>query len=359
MSELQLGLLAIGAVVVVCVLAYNKWQELQYKRQAERDFGARHRDVLIEPGEGEVAGERAGTAAARVPERIEPTLGSVPAGPTGAVPPGTALSEDLDYIVEIEAGDDIRGQDLIDAAVGALAGFSKPVKLEGYDEVASSWEPLQHERRYPRARAGLQLVDRRGAAGAEDLTLFAASVQGAAAAVQALATPADRDEALKKAAELDRFCADVDIQIALHVIGAEGRAFPGTQIRALAEAAGLVLEQDGRFRRRDDPGRVIFELGNREPAPFQAESMGGLSTSGLTLALDVPRAPGGIRAFEQFRDFARQLAQTLDGRIVDDNRAEIGPAAFDQIQNELAALHRAMEAKGIGAGSPLALRLFA
>ena len=31
MNELQIGLLAIGAIVVVAVLAYNKWQERRYR----------------------------------------------------------------------------------------------------------------------------------------------------------------------------------------------------------------------------------------------------------------------------------------------------------------------------------------
>ena len=47
MSELQIGLLAIGAVVVACVLVYNRVQEGRARRDAERNFRSGHEDVLL------------------------------------------------------------------------------------------------------------------------------------------------------------------------------------------------------------------------------------------------------------------------------------------------------------------------
>ena len=48
MSDLQFGLLAIGAVVVIAVLAFNKWQEVRFRREAEGSLRSRHDDVLME-----------------------------------------------------------------------------------------------------------------------------------------------------------------------------------------------------------------------------------------------------------------------------------------------------------------------
>ena len=47
MSDLQLGLLGIGVIVVVAVIAYNKWQEFKLKRRAETTFASSHHDVLF------------------------------------------------------------------------------------------------------------------------------------------------------------------------------------------------------------------------------------------------------------------------------------------------------------------------
>jgi FtsZ-interacting cell division protein ZipA len=216
---------------------------------------------------------------------------------------------------------------------------------------------MQADGSYLRARAGVQLVDRKGRATDQDLQAFQAGVAQAANALGALVLSADLQEALGTAAALDAFCGEVDIQIAVHVIPA-GRPFAGTRVRALAEAAGLALEEDGRFRCRDDEGREIFSLANGENARFSAEGMRTLQTTALYLELDVPRAPGGLSAFARFRDFALHAASGLGGSLVDDNRALLGPASFEAIAAQLQPVYESMEARGVAAGSPLALRLF-
>jgi hypothetical protein len=44
---------------------------------------------------------------------------------------------------------------------------------------------------------------------------------------------------------------------------------------------------------------------------------------------------------------------------VDDNRVPVTPQGLEQIRNQLRTIYAAMEAAGIPAGGPLALRLFA
>ncbi len=366
MSDLQLGLVAIGAVVVVAVLAYNKWQEVKFRREAEGSLKSRHSDVLMGAAEDPATLQRAPGAPAVHPqgahggERIEPTFDGPERGTAPAVPGASKeplLTETIDFIVAVEAADDIDGEAMLEAAATPLAGFSKPVRLEGFDQSGAQWGPLRPGARYTLMRAGLQLVDRRGPASDGELAAFGAGVQQAAAAAGALATVPDRGEAVAHATELDNFCGQVDILIAMHVVAA-ATPFPGTKVRALAEANGLALEDDGRFRRRDDEGRVLYELANTDATPFGAEAMRSMSISGLTVELDVPRTPDPVRAFEQFRDLVRQLAQTLEGSVVDANRAQVSPAAFDLIRTQIQAVQRAMSSRSIPPGSPSALRLF-
>ncbi len=361
MSDLQLGLLAIGVFVVVVVLGYNKWQEARYRREAERNLKSDHQDVLMgAPGAQPGAGPPQGQARERPPapegERIEPTFGaSVAEAPEAMSEETASLTEAIDFIVPIEAGDEVAGEVMIAASGPAFAGFSKQVRLEGYG--GGRWEALRPAGRYARMRAGIQLADRRGAVSAEELASFAAAVQQAAAGAGALASVPDRGEATARARDLDRFCGEVDIVIAMHVVSTR-TLFAGTKIRALAEAAGLALEEDGRFRRRDDRARVLFELGNMDRTPFRAETMRSISAAGLTLELDVPRAPDASRPFEQLRDFARHLAQALDGGIVDDNRASVSADAFEKILAQVQAVQRTMAERSIAPGGPGALRLF-
>ena len=49
MTDLQIGLLFIGAAAVAGVLVYNRLQERGTRRKAEEAFGSKHADVLWGP----------------------------------------------------------------------------------------------------------------------------------------------------------------------------------------------------------------------------------------------------------------------------------------------------------------------
>ncbi len=379
MSELQIGLLAIGAVIVVAVLAYNKWQDVRYRRESERSFGAGREDVLLKTPQDGARGEEARESAHLAPtmpdapaERIEPGLSS--AGPDSepepamraapaAPPPESSdasdggLSEALDYIVIFGSDEPMPASAVIDQAVRLLANFGRPVHIEGSDGAGQDWIALAHGFKYPQMRAGIQLADRRGMISSEELGRFARAMEELAAAMGASVMPADPATGMVRAQVLDQLCGEVDIQIALNIVASEG-LFAGTKLRALAESAGMALEGDGRFRRRDDAGRELFSLANSGDAPFSAGSIGALTTAGVTFEFDLPRAPGGAATFDQVVVLASRFAQTLGGQVVDDNRVALGPQAVAAIRAQLEPVYGTMAAQGIPAGSTLALRLF-
>jgi FtsZ-interacting cell division protein ZipA len=350
MSELQLGLLGIGVLVVVGVLIYNKLQEARLKRQAEEDFGSRHDDVLMGGrGGGTAAGRPAGPA-----ERIEPTLSALPAERSET---SGMVDSRIDFIVDLETDKAVAGEAISTAIVDSPVNPAKAVNWEGYNQQTASWEPLAAAGEYTKLRAGLQLADRTGAVTQQDLADFATMAQAVAEAIGANSRPAEQGAALQRAQQLDALCADVDVQIGLNLI-TRGGPVAGTRIRALAEAHGLVLERDGRFHRRDDSGLELYTLCNMEAAAFSAEGMKELATKGLTLLFDVARVPDGITAFDRFVDFTRVMAEALSAAIVDDNRQPLDDAGLGRIRAQLQTLYASMENQGIPAGSPLALRLF-
>ena len=348
MGELQFGLIAIGALVVAGVFLYNKWQEQRYQRNAEAAFGARHEDVLMRSG--------GPSPAQPAPERVEPQLSTLASAPGPEVPSRQVLFESVDFIIPIEGTENVSAASLLDAAGAALDRCPRSVHLEGFDEKLASWELIDPDRDYSKMRAGLQLADRRGAADADEVAAFGAAVEQAAASLGMLAVVPDPARALEAARNLDQFCSEVDIRIAVHLVN-DDAPFPGTKLDAVAKAAGFELDEpDGKFRRRDAAGRVVCALANQEPIPFKVDSLEALSTRAVTLELDVPRAPRG--AFATFRELAERLAKQLGARIVDDNRQPVGAGAFQAIGTQLQAVHGAMEARGIVPGSALALRLF-
>ncbi len=330
MTELQIGLLTIGVLVVAGVLAYNRIQERGARREAERAFGSRHADVLL--GQG-ASRQEPQLEAARPAARAE--AAALPAQP----------DERLDYVITL-----------------ALGRPPAPAILQ------EQWAAI--ERRHARRalcaaspdgaawRAGLQLVSRDGPVGEAELIEFRSAVETLAAAIGATVSAPEMKAAIEAAREIDAFCADADIQVVLHVVAPAGAAFPGTKIRAAAEAAGLALELDGRFALRADDGALLYTLGARDGVPFTAASMREAAPQALTFALDVPRVADTRRSFESMTRLARQLVSLLGGNLVDDNGNVLDERAVAAIALQLDAVRAKLEARGLPPGGAAALRLF-
>lgn len=360
MSDLQLSLLVIGALVVGAVYLYNWLQERRLQRRLQHAFGGAHDDVLL----------RAGVESALADGRLEPQLVPAEAAAEGdaaddaeaaAAADSTPEGFDaiLDYVVEINASTPIS-----DALVGELASkvasCGKPVRITGFEPRRGAWEEVTRGAggHYTRLRLGLQLVNRAGAVNPAQLATFCDAVRYCADRVPAEAVCPDNQAALKAARELDAFCANVDVAIGVNVVAPEGAAFAGTRIRAHAESAGFKLEPDGVFHYRDPHRLTLFTLDNHEPAPFLPESVKGISTHGVTLLLDVPRVANGSDVLKLMLEVASGLAAALGGSLVDDNRAPLREAGVARIMEQLRSIQAAMTARGIAAGSARALRLF-
>lgn len=272
--------------------------------------------------------------------------------------PAMLVSPAIDFVARLELIESVSGERLLDGQHELLARIEKPVGWAGFNDRLGQWEAVTPAGAYRRVRVGLLLADRRGPLGEADLLTFIGAMQALAGDLAAALDLPAMEPALNAAIALDQFCANVDIQIGLNLIG-QGQVFPGTKIRALAEAAGMVLDESGRFVRRDDDGNVLYTLANQVSAAFTAETMRMLSTHGLAFLLDVPRVAHGDRVFAQMLDVARRMADTLHGVLVDDNRRPLTEAMLEPFRRQIGEYQSQLAARGMPAGGPLALRLFA
>ena len=422
MTELQMGLIGLGATAVVGVYGYNKWQEYRHRKVAEQVLKPHHEDVLLGDGpkpaapvfaapppvdrsEPEIRIEEALPTPGS--ERIEPMLLETEAVPQpeplgespvdasafaeagdGELEPAAAVEESvsapaqpepeglseelppvevppalldprLEFVVAMELVDPVSARQILHSQREVLQRVAKPIHWLGFNERSREWERLTAESPSPvrRLRVGLQLVNRLGPVSDADLAVFVGAMQALADELMAVADmPSTRVR--DAAAEIDRFCAEVDLEIGVNLVS-KGTPFSGTKIRALAEAAGMVLGVDGLFTRYDDEGRAQFCLQNFESTQFSAESIRSLSTHGLTFLLDVPRVDHGERVFMQMSELAKRFAETLNGMLVDDNRHPLSDAQLDHIKREFVGKPQAaMLAYRLPAGSAQALRLF-
>lgn len=366
-SELQIGLVALGVAAVVGIIAYNKWQERKQRKHAERTFRSDHRDVLLDPQEPSESGVRergevqAGNARA---DDAEPRMSTAPSlkGSGRHATPGVPEKVDtrVDCMIQVESIEPLDVQRLWTAQREALAQLQRSVRWFGFDDSANLWRPLTAHSAgcFHWFCAAMQMVNRRGAITDQDFELFSNGVQRVAD--QFLAVPANlpaRVASLTAAAEIDRFCAGVDVQVGINIVS-QSQPFAGTKVRALAESSGMIIGEDGAFHAQDEEGRQLFSLANLEPGLFAAAEMRNLHTSGITLVIDVPLVADGVMIFDRMMRQANQMAHSLDGRVVDDNRVSFGPESVALIRSQIQRFQAQMDEAGVPAGSSLAMRLF-
>ena len=373
MSELQIGLLGLGVIVVIGVLIFNKVQELRARRAAEKQFGRKHDDVLLGARDASGAAGLASPAAAGTSdgfpgERVEPrwheaaqapdmtespvvTAGAEADGAAGAVDHVLApqsLDARIDFIAELVVEDPVLGSH-VKLEVEKLP-LKKNIDCDGYNEAARGWEMLNRDAVYERVRIGIQLSDRGGPLKSDELAAFQTGVVTIAHQLGARVEWPGEQSPLTRAAELDAFCAGVDVLIGINVVVKAN--FAETKLRGLAEANGFVREDDGVFRRRDP-----VEQGAGEVLSMRGvEAEGALKAA--SLALDVPRVARETAPFALLTHCAKRLAKGLDGKLVDDNGRVLDDAGLAAIQTSLAGIYARMDAAGMPAGGTLARRVF-
>ncbi|HEX6693018.1 MAG TPA: cell division protein ZipA C-terminal FtsZ-binding domain-containing protein [Burkholderiales bacterium] len=297
MTDLQLGLLAIGVAAVAAVLVYNRLQERKAVRAAQRAFVSSHADLLDEaPGEaGAKAHWRRGDA------------------------PATGMPDArLDYVVELDVARGTLSATVLEHWKALEHRFAQRALIAGSDGAGWRRVVAGDVRSFTALRAALQMVSRSGVVGDAELIEFRSAVEALGAALGATLSAPEMREALDQAHALDRLCADADIQVALHVTGGTPQPL--------------------------EPGEHAFQVQQR--------------VDGLSLTLDVPRSLEPVRAFEAMARAGGQLAAAGGGRLVDDNGNPVDERALAAIGAELQAVSSRLAAAGFEPGSELALRVF-
>jgi len=389
MSDLQISLIIIGALVVGAVYLFNWFQERRYLHKMEQAFEAQEKArpavapvqepvsaARVEPFIEPVAPEEEPAAAIVAPSselkpreaektarasQIEPVLTALaPATPAHREPArGGAKAPDIDYRARLTATHPVEMARLTEIGE-RVAGIGKPVRVEIREEPDGPWKDLVEATvaSVSEVRVAVQLADRGGPLSAAQLARFRELIEAAAADLEATVAFDDEAAALAAAAELDTFCADNDVAVGLNIVPNESIGLLGTKMRALAESSGFVLAADGAFHLNDERGGTLVALTSMDGVPFEAKSLKALRSEGVTLLLDVPRVGDGRQVFRRMTELARHFAASLDGTVVDDKRTPLTEAGLDKISRQVESIQQALKGRGIVPGSPVALRLF-
>lgn len=369
MNPLFLGLLAAGVALVAIVILYNWAQERRARRRIESAFGqtadAQLERERVEPQlRGQAAASSAAIQTDDQPDDLPPMASEAIVEPlpdilpaTRAERPGTAPDADIECVVHLEPQQPVRGESLADALA---AEFAKPSRWLGRRGRDLPWQPIGGARGGPweEIAACMLLANRAGAASRHDVEGFLNAVARTGSSLPAAFALPDPSAEAGRGEELDRFCADLDVQVGLTILKSEQGQIAGTRLRGVAEAAGFRLNGTGSFDLLDDSGATLYSLQNYRQEALTVESLRQLSTPGVVLLLDVPRVADPVRVFDQMRLAAKRMAHTLEGVLVDDNRRPLNDASLASIRAEVQATAVALREANIEPGGPRALRLF-
>ncbi len=396
LTTLQTGLIIAGVLLVAGVLVYNWWQERRVRRRIEGAFRPQADSAAVRPATG-------------IDARVEPTLGAAPGASRAAhgreaVPGEEPFGVPMDEVETLSAGDgDLADQELpptgqvtrsamadsappqgtqpqpdpeIECVVtlqpvrpitaGALAAglharLGKPLRWFGRRDHDAPWQRITGETpgELGEVAACLLLADRNGAASRAQIEAFHRVIAEIAPTLPAAWLAAPVDDEAARAEELDRLCAELDMQIGLTIQKTDGTTIPGTRLRGVAEAAGFRLAPSGRFEGvQEETGAVLYSLQSVRGDPFSTESLRIAAVPGVVLVLDVPRVGDPPRAFDQLKLAAKRMAHTLGGELVDDNQRPLTDAALAAIRAQVVGASDLLVRAQIEPGSPRAHKLF-
>jgi hypothetical protein len=365
MNELQVALIGLGAAGVAGVWGYNKWQETQQRKLAEKVFRGDQADALMGAGESGVPTAGGDSAEAESAERREPML---PGGVVDEIQPEVVglpplpeqyADEIADCVVSIEFAEPVPAPGLWASQSRWAGHIAKPLSWLGLDEDSGEWKLLSaHDAgRYKVVCAALQLANREGAVSDAELSVFLDGVWELAGQCSGVVAIPKRDDVLMTARNIDDFCASVDLQLGVKIVGAN-EPIAGPRLKELAEAAGLELLDDGAFHYIDSAGLTRFTLANIGTELFDAASLESLATHGVTLSMDVPRVPDGATAFDALISVAKPLTDALGGILVDSQGSPLTAEMIATIRAKIVQMQGTMARQQIVAGSVRALRLF-
>ena len=387
MTELQASLIAIGAVIVVGVIAYNKWTEWRAKNSVENAFSDMPDDVLMGGGKAHyssphsshddaahehsddehdhsahdeyhqqhehghadhadhadeddhqhVTTQTARAAQAEPLEFIHATAKTSPLDPV------------VDCIIPLALEHPLRGEKIIAAFQSLRFVGNKLVQVIGETETGSL-EPVAHGGAYHSLQVGVQMASRLSPLSELEYSELVLGLNNMGDELGSMPDIPDMSQVISDARRLHQFIQEFDVQLSVNV-RSKGMPWLVATMRPALQRQGLDLRPDGRLIMSDGDGGLLFSISmNATPADD--------STKMMTLLLPVPMVESQRLAFEAMTAFAKSLASRLSGEVIDDSGQPLNDASLDAIAAQVKDFYHAMEDYGVTAGSSAAKRLF-
>ncbi|MEY5100556.1 MAG: hypothetical protein RJA36_3275 [Pseudomonadota bacterium] len=366
MTDLQIGLMAIGATVLGAVLAYNRWTT--WRSEPRRSHPPADSASAAAPGDGAPAFD--------ADDRVEPVLDGfalaphhadvgdpLPAHAAERVASATERRALLDPLIDVHVtltlDHPVTGEAVLAAMPRSRRIGSKPFYVEGLSAATHAWEQPRPGQHYTSLQAGVQLANRTGALNEIEFSEFIAKTQALADQMAAAVDFPDMMAEVARARELDQFASEHDAQLVFKVKASRAAWSAGYLVQHAGEAG---------FVPGAIPGRLVLPASDPAAGPvlaLQFETQAALADDPeqsalleFDLLLDVPQVARSEQPYQKLREAAHALAQLMEGRVTDERGYALSAETLDQVGEDLEDLYDQLEARDLAAGSLLARRLF-
>jgi hypothetical protein len=263
--------------------------------------------------------------------------------------PRFAIDPRIDCVITLRFEDPIKGSE-IESELVDWPRFGAHWICEGLPagDQNSEWQSLDLEGNYDEFQLAIQLASRRGPIGVLELSDFCSRSQALAEVLGAQIDMPSVSTMLESAKELDAIAAESDIQLSINV-AFDGIAKTRAELDVLMLERSFVLSKNNRSYEFFSNNQILFATNSLDPDQ---------PITGISLLLELPLVAQEQMGFERMLAESVALAESMQGRIVDDNGVNLTENAVIAIRQHLDGLYSRLEQSGIAAGSTTAVRLF-
>lgn len=339
MSDLQIGLISLGIVLILLVLVFNWWQDRRLRGRMREHFPEADQDPLM-GGLSPVAGRR------------EPGLRLTPAADDAAAEDSADVDPHCEAVIDIVFAQPVPSDQLHAATHSLHSVGSKPVRLFAKNENGGHRAALRQGESYTSMQLAVLLVNRSGPLTDIEWSHLWTAAQSLAERFDGVVEGPEQEQVIRHAAQLDEVCASLDAQVGLAL--RLGGTRPVADVNRQVKDAGF-LSHGRQLAWLSDSGVPRFVLLYDGVHVPDVQSAG---VDRIDLLLDVPNSPADNQAFSRMASVGRDLAGRLNATLVDDQGQAVSEAADKAIDEQLRDMYGKLEQAGFPAGGERAVRVF-
>lgn len=341
MSDLQIGLILLGVVLILAVLVFNWWQDWRVRQKMQDQFPEREHDPLM------------GGAGTTYPVRREPGLGaSQPVASDDDADDADEVDPTTEVVIDVSFASPVSSSQLYGVLQSVRKVGTKPVRVFAENDEGAHRAWLRPSENYSSVQLAVLMANRSGALTDIEWSQLWTVAQSLAERFDGVVEGPEIETVLKQAQALDAVCADLDAQVGL-VLQLHDPKNVDDVVQTLEHAGFFYGDTHLAWMADSGLPRFIVLLDGLPAAQVQADQV-----RRLDFVLDLPNSPLDEQAFSRMATVGRDLAGRLDAVLLDDQGRVLPDHADDAIDKQLHAIYQRLEDAGYPSGDPRTVRIF-